>query len=202
MRYGIILYDGVEPIDVGATFGVLSMAKRRVPDLTYCGVASEPGPIRCANGLVVEAEYGFASCPPVETLIVTGGPGWQDASTDATMLDFLRQRSADGATKLASICTGAMILAASGALDGQMATTKTAVFDGEIPPLSLLAQRDTIATTDQRLVESDGIVTSGGVTLGIDAMFRLLQRDYGEAIARDVARVMEYDRALAANGTL
>ncbi|MDE0346405.1 MAG: hypothetical protein OXI66_11600, partial [Boseongicola sp.] len=76
MKYGILLYTDVEPIDVGATFGVLSMARRIVPKIETIGIAREAGLITCANGLQVIANHDFSSAPEVDALIVTGGPGW------------------------------------------------------------------------------------------------------------------------------
>ena len=193
--YGILLYTGVEPIDVGATFGVLSIARRLVPELSYVGIAREAGAVVCANGLVVMAEHGFADCPPVDDLVVTGGPGWVEAARDPQTLEFLRRR--DG--RVASICTGALILDAAGRLDGRSVTTKEAVFAGETPPVELLSGR--VRRGRGSVVHDGETITSGGVTLGIDAMFCLLARSHGEALAREIARVMEYERALKANGT-
>jgi transcriptional regulator GlxA family with amidase domain len=197
MRYAILLYDGVEPIDVGATFGVLSMAKRRLPEITFFGVARQAGPVACANGLTVLVEHDFSTCPEVDDLIVTGGPGWMSASKDSDTLSFLRSRHP--AARTSAICTGAMILAAAGLLDGRSATTKREVYAGETPPLDLLGETEVIDTKPAAIVEADDILTSGGVTLGIDAMFRLLARNHGSEVADDVARVMEYARALVAN---
>ena len=118
--YGILIYPGVEPIDIGAAFGVLSMARRLAPELRYAGVAREAGEVVCANGLVVRADHGYADAPDFGDLIVTGGPGWVEAAEDPATLNYLRGSSA----RLTSICTGAMILAAAGLLDGRQATTK------------------------------------------------------------------------------
>ncbi|MDF1722582.1 MAG: DJ-1/PfpI family protein [Minwuia sp.] len=191
--YGILLYDGVEPIDVGATFGVLSLARRIAPDLTFAGVARQPGKIVCASGLKVVADHGFDDAPSFTDLIVTGGPGWVDAASDPAT------RACPGASsaRLSSICTGAMILEASGRLEGRRVTTKHEVYAGEESPLHMLADR--MQTEHAAIVDDVGIVTSGGVTLGIDAMFYLLARSHGQAVAAEVARVMEYSRALAAN---
>lgn len=198
MAYAIFLYDGVEPIDVGATFGVLSMARRLAPDLTYFGVARRKGRVTCANGLIVEAEHDFESCPQADDLVVTGGPGWVESGKDPETLAFLRAMSA-AEVRISAICTGAMILEAAGLLDGRAATTKREVFAGETPPLDQLSKASGVEGRTAALVESGGVLTSGGVTLGIDAMFRLLARSHGDALAKDVARVMEYGRALEAN---
>lgn len=191
--YGILIYDGVEPIDVGAAFGVLSIAKRVVPELSFAGVAKRKGDLTCANGLIVKAENDFASAPRFSTLVVTGGPGWADAAADDSTLKYIMSCGA----RLASICTGAMILEAAGALEEREATTKAAVFAGETPPIELM--RRVGGTREAALVESGAVVTGGGITLGLDVMFYLLERDYGADVSGEVARVMEYHRALAAN---
>ncbi len=191
--YGILIYDGVEPIDLGATYGVLSIAKRIAPDLDFKGVARTKGLVTCANGMQVVADYGFQDAPRFDEIIVTGGPGWLDAARDDATLRYLRGTDA----RLSSICTGAMILAATGMLDGKRATTKHAVFDGETAPVDLLPSE--ISSEHAAIVDDGGIVTGGGITLGIDTVFYCLARSHGADIAAETARVMECSRALDAN---
>ncbi len=191
--YGILIYDGVEPIDLGATFGVLSIAKRLAPDLAFAGVARSAGAIACANGMTVIADYGFSDAPEFEDLVVTGGPGWTEAAKDEDTLAYLRGTDA----RISSICTGAMIVASAGILKGRRATTKHAVFAGETPPIDLLDA--SVKREHAAIVDDGGIVTGGGITLGIDTMFYCLARSHGQDVAAEIARVMEYERALAAN---
>lgn len=191
--YGILIYDGVEPIDLGATFGVFSMARRIAPDLSFASVARRSGLVTCASGMKVVADHGFEDAPPFDEIIVTGGPGWTDAAKDPATLDYLRDTTA----LISAICTGAMILAAAGLLRGKRATTKHEVFAGEVPPVELLGKD--VNTFRSAIVDDGGIVTGGGVTLGIDTVFYCLARSHGEAVARETARVMEYTRALEAN---
>ncbi len=190
--YGILIYEGVEPIDIGAAYGVLSIARRLAPDLAFRGVAVAAGPVTCANGLVVTADYGFHDAPAFTDLIVTGGPGWIEAAEHVGTLNYLRTTDA----RITSICTGAMIVAAAGLLSGRRATTKRAVFAGETAPIDLLP--DDVTPVDAVVIE-DGITTGGGITLGIDTMFHCLARSHGIEIAAETARVMEYSRALEAN---
>lgn len=191
--YGILIYDGVEPIDIGATFGVLSMAARIAPGLSFAGVARSAGPVTCASGLSVMADHGFSDSPDFDDLIVTGGPGWTAAAEDPETLAYLRGSSA----RITSICTGAMILAAAGLLAGRAATTKHAVFDGETSPATLLGPD--VQVRNAALVRDGGVVTGGGVSLGIDTTLYCLARSHGADVARETARVMEYQRALQAN---
>ncbi|MDH3669388.1 MAG: DJ-1/PfpI family protein [Paracoccaceae bacterium] len=191
--YGILIYDGVEPIDIGATFGVLSMARRIAPDLNFAGVAREAGEVLCASGLKMQADFGFDDAPAFDDLIVTGGPGWTDAAADVATLDYLRGTAA----RITSVCTGAMILAAAGLLDGKQATTKHEVFAGETNPATLFPS--SVTCRHAALIDDGGTVTGGGVSLGIDTMFYCLARSHGPHVARETARVMEYERALAAN---
>src|SRR6201999_2765279 len=74
MRFGIFIYDGVEPIDL-ATFGVLSMARRIAPEISICTIAPRTGEVALANGLNVTADYGIDDAPACDVVIVTGGPG-------------------------------------------------------------------------------------------------------------------------------
>ncbi len=191
--YGILIYDGVEPIDIGATYGVLSMARRVAPGLAFAGVARKAGEVVCASGMKIHADHGFDDAPAFEDLIVTGGPGWADAAADPATLDYLRGSTA----RLTSICTGAMILAAAGLLDGKRVTTKHEVFPGEASPAELLPS--TVACQHAVLIDDGGVVTGGGVSMGLDTMFYCLARSHGSHVAAETARVMEYQRALDAN---
>jgi transcriptional regulator GlxA family with amidase domain len=198
MKYAILIYEGVEPIDLGATFGVLSMAKRVDASIEMFGVASRAGPLTCANGLRVFADFGFESYPPFDALIVTGGPGWQAAASDRQTLSFLK--SVAPKAVLASICTGAMILAAAGMLDGRMATTKVEAIGEERPPLAVLAEKyPGTGTAKAAAVYSNGVLTSGGVSLGIDGVLYLIGLLHGANTALETARILEYGRALKAN---
>ncbi|MBY0265560.1 MAG: DJ-1/PfpI family protein [Burkholderiales bacterium] len=201
MHFGIFIYDGVEPIDLG-TYGVLSMARRVAPQIRISTVAAQAGTVRFANELEVIARYGIADAPAFDALIVTGGPGWEAQCSHAPTLDYLR-RCVAGEMLVAAVCTGGMILAASGILDGRIATTKQEVIAGrEVPPLERL--RGEYPGVDARpalLADSGMVVTGGGVTLCIDVTLYLLERMLGAEVASETARIMEYGAARAANRT-
>ena len=205
MRFGIFIYDGVEPIDL-ATFGVLSMARRVEPAIAITTIAPAAGIVTLSNGLRIVADHGIDDAPACDVVIVTGGPGWVEAARSSATLAYLRQvhlRQAGGRGRLASVCTGAMLLAASGVLAGLPATTKRRALAPEEPPIDVLRREyGDIDVRAASLVDAGGIVTGGGVSLCIDATLHILAAVLGEDIAAETARIIEYDRARAANGAL
>lgn len=198
MRFAVLLYEGVEPVDL-ATYGVLSMARRVAPAISMFTVAPTAGVVALANGLRVIADHGYGDCPAFDALIVTGGPGWPAQCESEATLGFVRKATGEGI--VAGVCTGAMILAAAGVLDGRKATTKSEVIGDEQPPTKLMRTRyGRVEVVDgASLVDSGSIVTGGGVTLGIDATLHLLARLMGDRVANETARIMEYSRAWRAN---
>lgn len=196
--FGIVVYDGVEPIDIGGTVGVLSMARRVLPAVDCVTIAERAGPVTLAGGLAVLAQTGFADAPRCDVVVVCGGPGWREQTRNAAMLSFVRNPPAD---QVSSVCTGAMILGAAGVLDGRSATTRRRAVGSEaLAPLDELAG---LAKGGRRhpaaIVDDGAVVTGGGVSLAIDATLYLLGRLYGAQARDEVARVIEYDRAWEAN---
>lgn len=197
MKAAILIYEGTEPIDL-ATYGVLSMARRVAPEVSMFLVAERAGPVVLASGLTVMADHGYADAPPADVLVITGGPGWQREARSPATLDFIRRYSE--CVCVAAVCTGGMILAASGLLEGRPATTKREVTGTEVSPLALMReQHPAIRALDARLVDCGPVLTGGGVTLCIDMTLHLLGRFLGEAVARETARIIEYSAALDAN---
>jgi transcriptional regulator GlxA family with amidase domain len=186
MKFGIFIYDGVEPIDL-ATFGVLSMARRIRPDIEICTLAPAAGAVKLSNGLVVMADHALGTAPRQDVIVVTGGPGWVSESLRPQTLAALRRRAAD--TLLLSVCTG-----------GMRATTKREVVPPEVPPIQRMRElHPLIDVREASLVDEDRVITGGGVSLCIDAMLHLLKRFYGAEVADETARILEYQRAWSAN---
>lgn len=192
--FAVFLYPGTEPIDL-ATFGVLSMARRVDPGIEVHTVSTVAGPVTLASGLVVMADYGSDTWPGADVMIVTGGPGWHRQSETQAVLAFLRR--AAQSSIVASVCTGAMILAAAGLLSGKKATTKRRVIAPERSPIELLCkQYPDIDVVEAPVVEAGGTVTSGGVTYCIDATLHLVRRFCGDHVAEETARIIEFDPQL------
>ncbi len=197
MKFGLLLYPGVEPIDL-ATLGVLSMARRVVPQIEYVTVAARAESVPMSSGLRVMADVAFADAPELDVIIVPGGPGWVTACDDRKILDYLSQTA--NQSVIVSVCTGAMILAAAGLLNGKTATTKVEVVPPEDAPLDVLKKQYTGVKTRRALIVDEGpIVTGGGVTLCIDTILYVIEREFGANKADEVARIMEYQAARQAN---
>jgi len=197
-RIGIIIYEGVEPIDVGGTVGVISMAQRIIPALDYVVIAEQAGPVKLASGLTVLADTDFGHAPSCDAYIVTGGPGWRDQVKNPAMLAFLAKQQP---ARTASVCTGALILAASGQLAGKTATTRRRSVGTEADaPIDLLATQHRVShTSPAAIVDDNGTITSGGVSLAIDGTLYVLGKLYGDPVRDEIASIIEYDRAFAAN---
>jgi transcriptional regulator GlxA family with amidase domain len=197
VRFGIFIYDGVEPIDL-ATFGVLSMARRIAPEIEICTIAPRAGPVALANGLKVTADFGIDDAPRCDLVIVTGGPGWTAQAQAPATLDYIRRVHASH--RIASVCTGGMILAASGILNDGPATTKREVVPPETAPIEVMrATYPQIDVRETMLVDTGTVVTGGGVSLCIDTTLHLIAGMLGQHVADETARIMEYQRAWRAN---
>jgi len=198
MKFALLIYEGVEPIDVGATAGVLSMAQRFQSDVEILSVAEREGEVVLASNVRTIADYSYENCPAFDVLIITGGPGWKEQCKNQQTLNFIR--SAQTISTIVSVCTGGMILAAAGLVDDLKVTTRRLSAPGETIPLEMINDyapktKPVVAV----LVDSGNIITGGGATLSIDVMFYLLEKFYGKEISQKTAKLMEYDRALVAN---
>lgn len=131
----------------------------RKTDFKVCTVASSAGEVRAEGGLVIKADYDFENCPQADILFVPGGKGITPLLTDAAHIAFLQQQAV-GAQYITSVCTGALLLAAAGLLDGYKATTHWRSLE--------LLQMFGIETSEERVVIDRNRVTGGGVTAGID----------------------------------
>lgn len=149
-------------------------------------LATVAGPVRSDSGLPVHAEYGVADIDPVtvDTLVVAGGPGTDTACGDTHLMSWLRA-AATHARRVASVCTGAFLLAAAGVLDGKRATTHWSYADR-------LAREYPLVTVDSDpIFLRDGrIWSSAGITAGMDLSLALVEQDLGRQAALTLARYL------------
>jgi transcriptional regulator GlxA family with amidase domain len=175
-------YDGASVLDIAGPVEVFEGARLAGGDYRV-RVASVGGvPVRATAGLRLDAEDLARIEGPVDTLLVVGGWGADLAAGDEELLGHLR-RLAGTARRVSGVCTGSMVLAAAGLLDGRRATTHWA-FCAE------LARRHPAVEVvpDAIFVNEGGVATSAGVTAGIDLALALVADDHGQEMARLIAR--------------
>jgi transcriptional regulator GlxA family with amidase domain len=190
---GILLYDDVEVLDVAGPFEVFSVAtrvaSRRSPAATTpfgVWLLSKDGrPVRARAAFPMTPDLALADAPPLDVLLVPGGVS-NAVERDEAVTGWIRER-ADTAEVVASVCTGAFVLAAAGLLDGLVTTTHW-------EDAADLADRYPAVTVDpaRRWVDHGRVATSAGISAGIDLALHLVERFEGEDLARAAARQMDY----------
>jgi transcriptional regulator GlxA family with amidase domain len=185
---GILLFPDVEELDAVGPWEVLAFWTRHFPEDGYSvGCVSRDGaPVRAAKGLGIEAHYSFDDAPPLEVLIHPGGQGTRPQLVDAAHLDWVRGQRAR-VPIMASVCTGALVYAAAGLLSGRPATTHWASLDH-------LAELDSSIEVrrEARFVDDGDVVTSAGVSAGIDMALHLVVRLISFERAEAVRRGIDY----------
>ncbi|HEX2701503.1 MAG TPA: DJ-1/PfpI family protein [Acidimicrobiales bacterium] len=185
----IALFPGVEELDWVGPWEVLSSWARKWPDdgATVFTVADATGVIRCAQGAGVVADHTWETAPAYDVLLYPGGPGLRPLLDNDVVRTRVRT-AAEAGTVLASVCTGALVLADAGVLDGKPATTYWSSFD------HLMALgTDIEPRPGDRYVDAGAVVTAAGVSAGIDMALHLVRRFGSEERARDVRRFIQYD---------
>lgn len=192
-RVGILVFPEVEVLDFCGPFEVFSVVRldeaRRREDPSPFDVrlvAWDAAPVTAAGGLRVVPDVTCAACPPLDVLVVPGGWGTREAIHDRPLLDWIAAR-ATAVRTLTAVCTGAMLLGHAGLLRGRRATTHWRSLDWMTESFP-----DTTVVRDLHVVEDGDVVTSAGISAGIDMALRVVARWHGEAIARATARQMEY----------
>ncbi|SHG82014.1 DJ-1/PfpI family protein [Streptoalloteichus hindustanus] len=189
LRVQILMYDGVEEQDFIAPTEVLGLAKALGGALTTTLVSvGKPGFVKCTYGTRVEVPQTWS--PHNADLLVVPGGGWRRKDEPGVHQliadkDFLR-RLAASRSKFAGICTGVMVLSAAGITRGRPATTHHAV------KAELAAQGAQVV--DARVVDDRTLITSGGVTSGLDLALWIVERFLGAQLATRAETVLEYER--------
>jgi transcriptional regulator GlxA family with amidase domain len=181
---GLQALDAVGPLEVFAAAGEEARARRGgAPFYALAVVAREAGPVATSSGYALVAERGIAQVRgAIDTLLVVGGAGTRAAVGDRALIDWI-QRQAPRARRIASVCTGAFLLAEAGLLDGLRVTTHWA----SAGLLQHLHPRITV-DPDPIWIRAGRIWTSAGVTSGMDLALALVEEDLGREVALAVAR--------------
>lgn len=190
---GILIFDEVEVLDFCGPFEVFSVSR---PDgikndearlFQVFTVAEKNETVRCRGGLLVEPHYTLENAPPLDIVIVPGGQGTRLERHNQNLLDWIK--SQDKQTEMTlSVCTGAFLLAERGLLDGKKATTHWGSIDFMRETYSQVEILEEV-----RYVDEGRIVTSAGISAGIDMSLHVVERLHGQAVAAWTARRMEYE---------
>jgi transcriptional regulator GlxA family with amidase domain len=184
---GIVLFDGAEELDWAGPYEVFTMGRREGD--TVVTIAEHERPIVCAKGLRVLADHTFADAPQLDILVIPGGRGSRVERENPAMLGFVG-RVAPACDWVTSVCTGAFVLEAAGPASGKRVTTHWAAIEelrGLAPGLTVLE--------GERWVVDGNLVTSAGVSAGIDMALWVLGQVTSVEHARTTQYLMEYDPA-------
>jgi transcriptional regulator GlxA family with amidase domain len=196
-RVAVLLFDDVEVLDFAGPFEVFSVTgKRDGSDPFRVYTVAEQPTIQARNNLTITPTYTLQNCPQPDILVVPGGGGkrpdgtlfgTRKEKTNEVLLEWLKERSKTTELIL-SVCTGALLLAQAGLLEGLRATTHHRALEelrGDAP--------NTIVVANERIVDNGTIIFSGGISAGIDASFHVVSKLLGEAVAKETATYMEYN---------
>jgi transcriptional regulator GlxA family with amidase domain len=187
-KVAILIFDEVEVLDFCGPFEVFAVTGRGREQKPFdvFTVAEKSGAVIARNGLSVNPRYTLVDCPQAEILIVPGGMGTRREMRNQRLIDWIKE-AAGCAEMTLSVCTGSLLLAKAGLLDGASATTHWAALD----LLREVAPRATVLANKQ-FIDNGRVMTSAGVSAGIDLSLYAVGKLLGEAAAAETARWMEY----------
>jgi len=192
-QVGILLFDNIEVLDFCGPFEVFSVTrldeeKRREEPSPFNVflVAASKAPVVTTGGMKVLPDYDLDDCPAMHILVIPGGWGTRKEMHNERLLGWIADRAGRVET-LTSVCTGALLLGKAGLLDGKRATTHWRSLDWmqELFPKTTVEKQ-------LHFVEDGTLLTSAGISAGIDMALRVVARYFGEAVARGTAKNMEY----------
>jgi transcriptional regulator GlxA family with amidase domain len=186
---GIALFDGAEELDWAGPWEVLAAWAQQFPDdgVRVFTVARENREITCAKGLRVLPDETWETAPPLDVLVYPGGQGTRKELADEGVLGWVRGL-AGNETLVTSVCTGSLVFAAAGLLDGRPATTHWSAVE-----LLATLGREIEVRPDDRFVDTGNVITAAGVSAGIDMALHLVARLHSPERAREVRRYIQYD---------
>jgi putative intracellular protease/amidase len=179
-KVAILIFDGVQIIDYTGPYEIFGAA-----DFDVYTVARTKNPVTTTMGMTVVPKFSFGDAPPPDVLVIPGG-GVRGVETDSVTLDWIRNTSGHTSTTM-SVCNGAFILARAGLLDGLSATTT----NGNLAALREQFPRVTVVD-DKRYVDNGKIITTAGLSAGIDGALHVVSRIQGIGAAEQTALAEEY----------
>jgi transcriptional regulator GlxA family with amidase domain len=187
--YGVLVFDGAEELDFVGPWEVFTTSRNMRGDADAVLLVSERlDPVRCAKGMRVLPDETLASHPPLDVLLVPGGQGTRREVDNPAITGWIRATSATAAWTT-SVCTGALLLHEAGPARGRRVATHHGFED------ALEARGDVTVVRDARYVVDGRLVTSQGVSAGIDMALWLVGALHGRDHARAVRRYIQYDPA-------
>jgi len=186
---GILLFDDAEELDAVGPWEVFTVAAAMRDDLQVISLSERGGQVRCAKGLRIDTDHAIADAPKLDVLLVPGGQGTRREIGNEGLLAWIAE-TAQGCQWVTSVCTGSLLLAEAGPARGKSVTTHWSAIE-------LLRKRETAGEVREniRYVRDGNVVTSAGVSAGIDMALWLVGQLYDPDFARQVQRYMEYDPA-------
>lgn len=185
----ILIFDEVEVLDFCGPFEVFSVAGRRsgLNPFNVYTVAQKAGPVVARNNLSVNPAHTLADCPRPDVLLVPGGYGTRREMHNEALTSWIAEKAGE-VELLLSVCTGALLLAKAGLLEGLSATTHHGALDllKEVAP-------NTSVLESERVVDNGKVILSAGISAGIDMSLYVVGRLLGVEAAQETARYMEYD---------
>ena len=184
----ILIFDEVEVLDFCGPFEVFSVTAQTTQPAPFAvyTVAEKAGPVLARNQLSVNPRYTIADCPQPDILLIPGGFGTRKEMHNEVLIEWITG-CARQAELMLSVCTGALMLAKAGLLEGLTATTH----HGAIDLLKRTAPNTTVVD-DQRFVDNGRVILSAGVSAGIDMSFHVVEKLLGGEAALRTAKQMEY----------
>jgi len=183
---GIVLFEDVEELDFVGPWEVFGFASENLTDDRVVTIAESDAPVRCRKGLRVLPDHTFADAPALDVLLVPGGQGTRREVENPAMIEWLRAAGA-GCRWVTSVCTGALLLHEAGLARGKRVTTHWGFIE------ALRRRGDVTVLENVRYVRDGNLVTSAGVSAGIDMALWLLGQLHTPALARKVQHFIEYN---------
>ena len=187
--FGILFFDGTEELDAVGPWEVFTMASKLRDDISVVSISEHGGTVTCNKGMRIVMDHSIADAPKLDVILIPGGSGTRTEVNNTTLLSWIAEVSKE-CEWVTSVCTGSMLLAEAGPAAGKRITTHWGAVD-------MVRDRGKAGEVLEniRYVRDGNLVTSAGVSAGIDMALWLIGEMYSPDFARSVQRNMEYDPA-------